>query len=726
MNPVQIHENFKTVMSLLSEGKLKSALAKCELLVNELQEGSYTDRFNELSQNYQFLLDYFIRGVEDSQRKQVYNRIVAQLFELNCELREELMYRVSTGFEYLQKRYFPHRLHFADTENLIDSLNYYHQRKNDSPNENTHRNYEALLNDVFVIFWLSTSYKPDVLRLYNTVISDNYEGRLEKNLTVSALTLNLWRMFDEEKLKLLLDCCSHSDVEVKQRALVGLCFVLARYNRFIPYFPVIRNRLVLLADDEQTLTNFRNIIVQIISTVETDKITRKLRDEILPEIMKVSPLLKDKLDTENLLSPEEWEEANPEWQEMLEKSGVQDKIKEFTDLQQEGADVYMGTFAMLKSFPFFNEISSWFLPFDASHSAVSMLFDKAEKNLLTAFVSNNTLCNSDKYSFCLSIMQMPESQRAGLQQSFRMESEQLAEMAKDEAILTPGNYAKNISKQYVQDLFRFFKLHPNCKDFPDMFASALFMHKSYLFDILTSGNDLKSDVAEFYFSKSQYNEAIELFSELISDGEPSAALFQKIGYCYQQLSDIDKALEAYKKSDIIQPDSLWTTKKIALCYKLKGDYANALDYYKHAAFLQPDKQNIKLQIANCHLELQQYKQALELYTELEKSDDNNIRVLRAIIWCAFLSGNMAQAQYYSQRVVEDMAHSTDYLHAAYIEWNRNNIQGTIALFKRAYLAQSSDIESFLAVVTTDLGRLRLSGINLTDSHLVFDALRTIC
>ena len=32
-------------------------------------------------------------------------------------------------------------------------------------------------------------------------------------------------------------------------------------------------------------------------------------------------------------------EENPEWQEMLDKSGITDKLKELTDLQMEGADV---------------------------------------------------------------------------------------------------------------------------------------------------------------------------------------------------------------------------------------------------------------------------------------------------------------------------------------------------------------------------------------------------
>ncbi|MFZ4582017.1 MAG: tetratricopeptide repeat protein [Paludibacter sp.] len=723
MTPEQIHANFKSVLSLISDGKIKNAFEKGQLLIDELQQGSFTDTYNELQQNYRFLLEYFIKGIDDPQRKIVYNRIVARLFILMNELREELLFRNSSNFEYLQKRFFPYRLHFPTVSKLDNSLQYYHSQHQDLSNEiNSRKNYEQLLNDVFSIFWLTTTYDSEQIKFYISITSVEYPGRLEKNLAVTALTLNLWRMFDEDKLQLLLDSCGHADVEIKQRSLVGLCFILARYNRFIPYFPQIRNRLILLADDNYTSINFRNIIVQIIGTVETDTITKKLREEILPDIMKVSPLLKDKMEADSLLKSDEWEESNPEWQELLEKSGVQDKLQELTELQMQGADVYMGTFAMLKSFPFFNNISNWFLPFDSQYSAVSELFTASEKNLLSAFINNNALCNSDKYSFCLSILQMPEAQRNGLKHSFKIESEQIAEMAKDEALLLPENYAKNISKQYIQDLFRFFKLYPERKDFSDMFASALFMHRTFLFDILSSSSELKSYVAEFYFAKSQYREAIELFNELMNENEATAALFQKIAYCYQQTTEIKLALDAYLKSDIIQPDNVWTTKKIALCYKLLGDYNKALEYYKHLNVLRPNQQNTLLQIANCYLEIEQYTSALEIYSELENTNNNNLKVQRAIVWCALLSGKSAQARYYSQRIIETEPHSLDYIHAAYIDWSENDIKAVIDNLHKAISIQDSSLQLVYSVLKNDTQKLKTAGIVLNDLNLIWDGI----
>ena len=416
---------------------------------------------------------------------------------------------------------------------------------------------------------------------------------------MSALTLDLWRHFDEKKILILLDTCTSADVYARQRALTGLCFVLAKYNRFLPYFPAIRNRLVLLADDAVITEQLQNIIIQIIATSETEQVSKKLQEEIFPELMKLRPLMDEGLNPENLMNLDEWGEINPQWEEMIEKSGASDKIQEFAEMQMEGADVYMSTFAMLKSFPFFSDFSNWFMPFDTENLAVRPLFATEQKSLITAFLSSNVMCNSDRYSFCLSVLQMPELQRSMMKQSFGEAAEQMEEISKDEALHSPNVQAKNISKHYVQDLFRFFKLNPHHSDFTDMFSTSLIMHKTYLFDLLSIDDTLKSNIAEYYFTKRLYPQALELFEEINKEGEISAALYQKMGYAYQQTSRLMEALDAYKKADLIQPDDLWTNRKIALCYRLMGNAEKALEIYRHTNFIKPDQLSIKLQIVSC-------------------------------------------------------------------------------------------------------------------------------
>ncbi|MDE8697704.1 hypothetical protein PZH42_26930, partial [Bacteroides cellulosilyticus] len=63
-------------------------------------------------------------------------------------------------------------------------------------------------------------------------------------------------------------------------------------------------------------------------------------------------------------------DRNPDWDQAFEQTGLGDKIREMNDLQLEGADVYMSTFAQLKGYPFFREPLNWFYPFDRMHSSI--------------------------------------------------------------------------------------------------------------------------------------------------------------------------------------------------------------------------------------------------------------------------------------------------------------------------------------------------------------------
>lgn len=731
MDTVQIQNIHKAVLRFLTSGKIKQAFDNTRLLTEELQNGDFNDRFNTLQENYRYMLQYYVDGMDDPQRMSIYNKLIAKLFLLVEETRETLLFQNSTGFEYSRKRYLPYTRKHWDLQLLFKQLQDDHNQiallsaeeaLHAEELSKLHARIESTFSELFGIFWLTTYFQAEEKELFQQIQGEDYPGKLEKAITVSALTLNLWRMFDEDKLMLLFDCCESADQQIKQRALVGLCFILAKYNAFLSYFPIIRNRLVLMADNEHTLENFRNIIKQIIGTTETEKISKKLQEEILPEIVKVSPQIKDKMDMENLLNSDDWEETNPQWQDMIEESGISDKLQELSELQMEGADVYMSTFSMLKSFPFFSDTVNWLLPFDPSHTAVHNLFKNDEKSILSAFVGSQAMCNSDLYSFCLSILQMPESQREMMKQSFKLESEQLDEMKKDEALLTPDLVAKNLSKQYIQDLFRFFKLYPQRKDFSDMFNFSLGLHHTFLFDILSANSDLKIQIAEYYFSKKMYVEALELFESILKDTEPTAALYQKIGYSYQKTSQLTQALNAYTKADMIQPDDLWTIKKIALCYRLTGNFDKALEFYKHADFLRPNQPGTLMQIANCHLRNKNYKEALNIYYKLEAEDNDNVKVLRAISWTLFVSGNIKQAWYYMDKILQISPQAHDYMNAGHIAWCQNQRKETIGHYRKSLDLQQYNWELFLDGFKEDIPYLKSNGVDTNEIPLMLDEL----
>ena len=125
------------------------------------------------------------------------------------------------------------------------------------------------------------------------------------------------------------------------------------------------------------------VIQQFIKARETEKITRKIQQEILPEMIRIKSKLEEKLDLENLFSSINPEDKNPEWESFFKESpDVYNKLEEFTNLQMEGADVFLGAFAMLKHFDFFNEVNNWFLPFYKENENIAESFQGVQRGLI--------------------------------------------------------------------------------------------------------------------------------------------------------------------------------------------------------------------------------------------------------------------------------------------------------------------------------------------------------
>ena len=109
------------------------------------------------------------------------------------------------------------------------------------------------------------------------------------------------------------------------------------------------------------------MLMNIIKSQDTQRISSKMQNEVLPELMKLRPDILKKLKNVSEESDIEMLDINPECEELLNKNGLGDKLKELTEMQMEGGDVMMVAFSNLKTFPFFNTVGNWFLPVSYTH-----------------------------------------------------------------------------------------------------------------------------------------------------------------------------------------------------------------------------------------------------------------------------------------------------------------------------------------------------------------------
>ena len=99
-------------------------------------------------------------------------------------------------------------------------------------------------------------------------------------LFVSAVTLSVMECFDLRKIMWLLDAYRHKDVNVSQRALVGVIFIF--YIHRLGFFITqnLSRGSTLLDEIPSFREDVARIYRQMLLCQETEKIDKKMREEI--------------------------------------------------------------------------------------------------------------------------------------------------------------------------------------------------------------------------------------------------------------------------------------------------------------------------------------------------------------------------------------------------------------------------------------------------------------
>lgn len=723
MNSTQIKDFVKRANQLIEKKELKGAFDAISVIAEELQNWKITDKLNELKNNYKYMLHYLIEGSDDPEQEKIYNQLIRDTYKLTIDAAEAALITDSSELFFekirissvrsplLLDEYGEEIKKIVDTKSLL-SLFEEGEEKNSRRKKNE-QEHERIISEMFYSIFAAPRANKDTIDTYSRFLHDDIIPVDDKSMFISALMLNIMQRFDVRKIVFLLECCAHSNMHISMRAIISLTPILQQYHNRWYLYPELISRLELLSDESYFRRRLLIAIIQFIQSRETEKITKKLTEEILPEMMKLSPIIGKKIKMDEWMGETGIEEKNPEWQKILDDAGISDKLEEFSNLQLEGADVFHSTFANLKSYPFFNEMSNWFLPFSLNHSQLQGFIseDKDNKSVIDSITKASFICNSDKYSFCFSIMMMPEEYRKMMSSQLGAESEQLKSMLDEELVLNPNQEEEAVCKQYVQDLYRFYKVYPRRNNFTDIFAFPLNFHEIKAISSIVSLPKNLEKIALYYFEKNHLPEALSAYEMLSEVDNSNSEVWQKIGYCKQQLANIDGAVEAYLRAELIDDNNTWVLRRIAQCYRLLKQPEDALQYYRKLERLHPDDLNVQLNIGHCFLELKEYEKALENYFKVEWIDDTNTRVWRSIAWCSFLSHKFDVSQRYYQKILQNSPTSHDFLNAGHVELALGNMKDAMKYYSES-IKKIKNIKSFKAILRGDFKELELSGVDL--------------
>ena len=728
MDKAEISKLRNKIFEHLDNRQLALALKHLRTMVDGTTQWDMKEAFNRLDTSYGYLLQYLSQGVSDPQRDTILSQIFAEAYELTDKTIIALAAEQSTHLFYLRHQEYSGR----SLEAMLTEYKAEHSKSalinpddiNTTVSINILKRCEAIESDIFNKVWSSFPIENADIDVLASALRDNELPSHLKSLILSALMLGLTKFFDAPKLKLLIDSYTFiDDDEPKLRALINAVIILYLYRNRINYYSDLLSSL----DEIQKLPSFTSdmqlIFTRLIHSRNTDNISRKMREGIMPELQKMSPDLFNKIKGKSpgTINIDEIEE-NPQWQEWLDKSGITKKLEEFNEIQLEGGDVFISTFSKLKSYPFFNTLSNWFLPYHDNCSAVTTAFGGKKHPLTALFKVMPILCDSDKYSMLLSIASAPESQRNMMFSQFEAQREQFQDLQSEEA-QSVIKMRDIIVNRYIQDLYRFFKLYSRRREFKSIFDTSINLTEVDCLKEYLSDTPTLSVIAEFYFKNGFYNDAITFYRRMVANHDANPHVYQKIAYAYQSLGKYREALKNYSRYELVDSSDAWNTRQMAQCYRSLREIDKAIECFNRALEMSPQSVNLCLNLGHCYLDKGDYDNALHQYYKADFMPKAKHRAWRPIAWCSFLTGKHEQAvNYYEKIINDDTPTSQDYLNYGHLLQSMGRIAEAIEKYRKSLAMENTDEEAFAQLYIADAKYMvNKLGVAPGDYALLLDA-----
>ena len=709
--------------------------------IHQLENYFYTypqshdkDQLDTIKNDYQLMTDYWQKGYADPERKNVNHQLLRRLYTLVNNI--AMRYRIRhTGFImsiYSRARNsrkdwslssLRHDLESYVSEVTMLSLEPEHTRE--AKATKLHKEHQELMRDLFDYIWTSRSWSESLAQALEDILLSPTVDVLDQQLIVSAVMLSAMNMFDINKFKLLVHVYQKTtDPNLRQRALVGWAFSLNE-EASRKLFPEERQMIEQLMNDGQCRQELRELQVQMVYCQRAEDDRQRIQEEIMPDLIHSNLF---RITRDGIVEAEEdplEDILHPEAAE-LNMERVEEGFHKMMQMQKEGSDIYFGGFSQMKRFPFFNDISNWFVPFYTNHPSVSPVIKKLKGNkFLMQMIHRSSFCNSDKYSFALAFDQVLDRLPQNLREMMERGEATMGE-ADPEELQKPAF----IRRTYLQDLYRFFNLFPQRSEFTNPFDMPD-DHITLLGNAVFRNTPLDScftDVAAFLIKQEMYAAAIEVLENCSDE--------QQKGYDYNMLmgtiilqdkeaddfqSDED-ALDYFRKAVKVKPDSERALRGLARSQFLCKQYAVAIKTYDQLLALRPAKRTYLLNKAVCLSNLGKYEEALKILFELDYNNPDDLNVTRVLAWTLACHGKYEQAvKLFNRLLNEKIPNPNDLLNYGYCLWFSGDITGAIGMFRQYCEDDYVDfIEEFFE---TGYELLQQHGITDEEIRLMIDAVQ---
>lgn len=683
---------YKRTINKLDERHLGEALELLQELANVLGDWKLLDEVADVNSAYGLLLYYMEQGNNDPAREQQHTNFIATCYNI-AEKAAQTERALVTGTSARMR---------SISEILKDMENLELKNITSEPCEEDANKHVELYTELFNASYDSFLWNDEAAAQAQEVIDSALIAENDKILMTSGLFINCLQAFDARKIIFFADNYSTATSSMLRiRMLVAVAFTLYTYRKRLFAYPVITSKLKDLCNNPRFTTDMQNLQKLIIESLSTHEVDRKMREEIIPAMLKSHNFNPEKFGIDSL---EEISESNPEWKNFEQQVG------KLAELEAAGADIYYSTFSTLKRYPFFNNAANWLYPFEENHPGIPKQIRKTGlKGIANALLKSDVLCDSDKYSFCMLTTQMTDGQ-------VNMIISQLPEMGGYDTAI--AQTSESTCRNYLRNLFRFFYLYSGKSKPANPFETDMsLLDCNELAEAFKDKTEINK-ISAYAIKKGKYDMAISFLLLSETKGFADSEVYQELGFCYQKKKSYFDAIAAYEKANALSGDSKWTLQHLAQTNRIVGNYKDALNYYRLLETAKGEDAKIAFRCGECLVHLESYDDAMHEFFKAEYLNPDMTAATRAIAWCSILTDDIKQARKYYDKLLLEEEQGEDLLNAGHAAWIDGDIKAAVELYSRAYAELKR--EEFLKRMQSDKEILKTHGISNYDITFMSD------
>lgn len=160
------------------------------------------------------------------------------------------------------------------------------------------------------------------------------------------------------------------------------------------------------------------------------------------------------------------------------------------------------------------------------------------------------------------------------------------------------------------------------------------------------------EYGQFYFNRKNFKEAIKGFDYLLAINSSAVGVYSNKAACYEAMKQWENAIDVYNEMVELEFTKAFTFYKIGLCYKELKQLVNALNYFQKSLREDPQFYLSMMEQSYIYEEMGGKMEALHFAKEATLLNENNLDYQKRLAFLYIDSGNFEESEDCLRKLVE--------------------------------------------------------------------------